>query len=49
VPEIRDMLHVKLRDDDMLEQIQKWASSMKGMRKFPPEVQKLLIKAGRCD
>jgi CRP-like cAMP-binding protein len=43
------MLHVKDRDEDSLDQIQKWSSQMKGMRKFPPEVQKLLIKAGRFE
>ena len=43
------MLHVKIRSPDMVNQIQKWCSPMRGLRKFPPEVQNFLIKVGRYE
>jgi hypothetical protein len=33
IPEIREMLHAKKRTTEKVSAIQKWASTMKGMRK----------------
>lgn len=55
VPEIRGILQSfanvdpAKRNDEDLELVQKWLSPMKGMRKFPPEVQKLFLRYGRYE
>jgi hypothetical protein len=41
------MLRLSHKYNEILDLIQNWCSTMQGMRKFPPDVQKQLLKVGR--